>query len=403
MIILALGGCASPAKKTVPQRSLKADVSVLDRAIDRSAAYMVKNTKADGMFEYMINMDPSIRVEQEYNILRHGGAIYAMLAQYEDSPDQEMRHALLRSGRYLRLEAIGGVSGRRDMLAVWSKPEVNRKDNPLEAKLGGAGLGLVALTGIEEIEPGFTPPSELRQLGRFIVFMQRKDGSFTSKYVPEKGGRDEEWTSLYYPGEAALGLLMLYEQDHRPIWLDSAGRTLAFLARSRRGETDVPADHWALLATAKLLSFKDTELPVPRRMLVNHAIQISEAIMKDQVRSAKIAKYEGGFTDEGYVTPTATRLEGLLAARTFLPKNRKIYARVESAIRGGIDFLIRAQIKKGPYSGAFPRAVAKVKQDTPDARHFNERAEEVRIDYVQHALSAMIEYRRAFPGRAKTD
>ena len=98
------------------------------------------------------------------------------------------------------------------MLAVWSEPEVNRSGKPLQAKLGGTGLGLVALLSLENIQPGFTPLADLQALGRFTVYMQKEDGSFYSKYIPSAGGRWDEWQSLFYPGEAALGLLMLYQR-----------------------------------------------------------------------------------------------------------------------------------------------------------------------------------------------
>lgn len=49
-----------------------------------------------------------------------------------------------------------------------------------------------------------------RDCATFIVSMQRHDGSLFSKRVPPVGGKE----SLYYPGEAALGLIDLYELDH---------------------------------------------------------------------------------------------------------------------------------------------------------------------------------------------
>ena len=66
---------------------------------------------------------------------------------------------------------------------------------------------------VERTMPGTTPVEFLRRLGNFLLFMQNKDGGFYSKFIPEKGGRDDSWTSLYYPGEAALGLIMLSEKD----------------------------------------------------------------------------------------------------------------------------------------------------------------------------------------------
>jgi len=362
-------------------------------AASRSSRYLVKSTRENGMFDYRINMDPAVRVKKKYNILRHAGTIYAMSMYYKLDPDPKMRSAIERAGKYLRDKSIRPIGGRHDIQAVWSEPVVNNSGKPRQAKLGGTGLGLVALLSVEKIHPGFTPLSDLRSLGRFIVYMQKEDGSFYSKYVPSRGGRWDKWQSLYYPGEAALGLIMLYEADSSDVWIESAAKALAYLARSRQNSTNIPADHWALLATEKILSLKNIdELPVSRELLINHAIQICGTMLKEQIENPERPKYEGGFSEDGRTTPTATRLEGLQAALSFLPHSYEIREPIDAAVRRGIPFLLQAQITEGEFIGAFPRAVGKIDKDSLYANNFNRRATEVRIDYVQHALSAMIQY-----------
>lgn len=384
-------GCADPASPRI---------DAVQSATNRSARYLAKHSKEDGMFEYRINMDPTIEVKDRYNILRHAGTIYAMSMYYQLQPDDNMRSAIERAGRYLRDESIHPISGKDNMLAVWSEPDVNRSGKPLQAKLGGSGLGLVALLSLENIHPGFTPLSDLQALGRFIAYMQKEEGSFYSKYIPSMGGRWDKWQSLYYPGEAALGLLMLYEKDASHIWIETAAKTLAHLARNRKNKTNIPADHWALLATEKILSLENNdELPVSRELLINHAIQICDAILQSQIENPERPEYDGGFSEGGRTTPTATRLEGLQAILSFLPPDHEVRKRIDSAVPRGISFLLRAQIREGEFIGAFPRAIDKMDQGTPNADKFNRRATEVRIDYVQHALSAMIQYLHLMNGK----
>ncbi len=360
------------------KEAISAQIDAVQIATERSARYLVNNTRKDGMFQYRINMDSTIEVKDGYNILRHAGTIYAMSMYYKLKPDVSMRSAIKRSGRYLRDEAIHPVSGKHNVLAVWSEPDVNRKGKPLQAKLGGTGLGLVALLSLEDIHPEFTPLSDLQALGRFVVYMQKEW---------------DKWQSLFYPGEAALGLLMLYEKDSSEVWFESAARALAYMAHSRENSTDIPVDHWALLATEKILSLNNSDkLPVSRELLINHAIQICEAILRDQIKNPERPEYDGGFSEDGRITPTAIRLEGLQAALSFLPANHEIRRRIDSALPRGLSFLLRAQIKKGKFSGALPRAVEKIDRAIPGVDKFNRRATEVRIDYVQHALSAMIQY-----------
>lgn len=291
-------------------------------AINRSANYLVKNTKANGMFEYRINLNPAIKVKEKYNILRHAGAMYAMSLYYQLQPDDNLRSAVKRAGKYLRDEAIGPLPGKENMLAVLSKPYACPGNEPLQAKLGGTGLGLVALLSLENICPGSTPLADFRKLGQFIVSMQREDGSFYSKYIPSAEGVNDNWQSLYYPGEAILGLLMLYEKDPSAVWINSASKALAYLARSRKNQTDVPADHWALLATEKILSLKNNDkLLVSRELLINHAVQICDTILKRQINDTERPEYDGGFSMDGRTTPAATCLEGLIAAGSFLPRD----------------------------------------------------------------------------------
>jgi hypothetical protein len=355
----------------------------------------VKATKNDGMFEYRINMDPTVKVNQKYNILRHAGTIYAMSMYHERHPDKQVRSAIERAGKYLRDESILPLPGSEDMLGVWSKPEVNHSGKPLEIKLGGTGLGLVALLSIEKISPGFTPLPKLQALGRSIVYMQKEDGSFSSKYIPSMGGLQHGWQSLYYPGEAALGLLMLYAKDPSEIWLKSAYKALEYLARGRENSKKIPADHWALLATERLLSLENRhQLPISKKLLINHTIQICESMLKDQVTAPFQIKFDGGFSRDGRTTPTSTRLEGLLAALSYLPQDHVLRKPLLSSMERGITFLLRAQISEGEFAGAFPRSVSKKPVSNPKAIRFNSRVSEVRIDYVQHAMSALIQYQR---------
>jgi hypothetical protein len=88
----------------------------------------------------------------------------------------------------------------------------------------------------------------------------------------------------------------------------------------------------------------------------------------------------------------------LLAALTFLPpEEAELRQRITAAIHHGIAFLRRSQIQKGKYAGGIPRAIRLLPDTHPRySPSFNYRATEIRIDYVQHALSAMIQYHQEF-------
>jgi hypothetical protein len=306
--------------------------------------------------------------------------MYALATLNRARPDPRAAAAVLRASDYLQRDYIGpGV--RPGQLVVWSAPLPLHSD----AELGATGLGLVALAAAHDIDPRSVSLEQLQALGRFLLFLQKNDGSFVGKYRVGSGPV-LDWESLYYPGEAALGLIALYEVDRSPQWLDAAAKALSYLAKIRVGLSTVPADHWALIATAKLLPDCDqTACPVSRKELVQHAIQVCDSILREQITNPTASPLDGAFDATGRTAPAATRLEGLLAAMEFLPKGSgELRDRIETASDRGVAFLLRAQIKSAPYLGGMPGALA----------NRTESGSMVRIDYVQHALCAWLMYRQ---------
>ncbi len=395
----ALFGFGSP-KVQSPDSSASSQsesvvLSKLAAAAGLSAQYLDRQNDANGKFVYRLNLDPSVKLKPRYNMLRHAGTIYALADYQQWRPNDDTRRTLKKSVHFLK-KSLGPLPARADLLAIWSRPETGEINGPLRAKLGGASLALVALLNVEKVIPATTPLDDLRRLGAFLLYSQKPDGSFYSKYIPSQGGRSDKWASLYYPGEAVLGLLMLHEKDPQPQWLQAATRGLGYLALSRKGRSHVEADHWALLATARLLRMdQQTEPRTARReLLIAHAAQICESILSEQPHFPRRCLEHGCLTADGRTCASATRLEGLIAALTFLPDEHDPLAeRIRRSVRQGIAFLLRCQVQSGVHVGAVPRAIRLLPYGHPFATAaFNRRATEVRIDYVQHAMSAMIAF-----------
>jgi hypothetical protein len=264
---------------------------------------------------------------------------------------------------------------------------------PRQAKLGGTGLGLVALLSIEQVQPGFTTTDELRRLGRFLLYMQKADGSFYSKYYPEGVGRDDRWASMYYPGEAALGLLMLHEKDPQRQWLGGAAKALAALARSGSQRPKTLPDQWVLLATQRMMPhFASTTVLVSRDLLLEHARRTCRDMLDDQSQVSS-PSIRGCYTADGRTCPSATRLEGLLAALQFIPaEERSLRKELQDSVDAGIRFLVHSQIKEGPFAGGLPRVAPQFSGLEGGKTPMDKHPTEIRIDYVQHALSALLAY-----------
>jgi hypothetical protein len=365
-----------------------------------AADYLHQSVLPSGRFVYRRDLASGQEIGGRYNLLRHAGTLYA-LADYHRSvePNAQQSDNLRRAARFLVDCCVGAVAGMPGAVALWSDPALTGSRFPhVQAKLGGAGLTLVALTTLDGILPGVTNVDVWRGLGEFILAMQRSDGGFVSKYVPARGGPDTGWDSLYYPGEAALGLVMLFEHDPDPRWLQGAMDALRHLSRERERSTGLPADHWALIASARLFAvdpatlaenapaavpwFESGEVSGLRSALLAHASRLVESIVAEQIPAAGNTCLGGGFDQQGRVAPTATRLEGLIAALELLPPG-PTRERAETATVHGLAFLLEAQQTYGPLRGAVTRVSAACPATEP-------RAREVRVDTVQHVLSALL-------------
>ena len=125
-----------------------------------------------------------------------------------------------------------------------------------------------------------------------------------------------------------------------------------------------------------------------------------------QIKQSRYESLIGGFSLKGAITPTTVKVEGLSAIYPFL-SDEELARQAKSCMDLAIDFILRTQISEGPFQGAWPRAMTRYdpepnKMDGPESfierkrREHNKAAGEIRIDYVQHALSALIGYQQLF-------
>lgn len=378
-------------------RVARPSASDVAHAIDLSIGYFERSCKPEGRFVYLVD-PPTGKQYGAYNVVRHAGAIYSLAFFNRLHPDRNALAAVARAGNFLRKNYLrDDPSGR--MRIVWPVLPGTKPDD--HASLGATGLGLVALSETERANPNTIPHSDLEGMARFLVFQQRSDGSFFTEYRVTSGpleGKSKP-ANLYYPGEAILGLLSLYEVDHQKQWLIAAGKGLAYLAKSRAGRKAVPPDHWALIATAKFLPhYEQSECPATRRELQHHTVQVVNALLERLAPGTTTDPILDGSVDgEGRTTPTATSLEGLLAALESAPGAEfpaELAGAMRDTVRRAIGFLLRAQIQSGSYAGGMPgRIIGGSARSIPaDAN-----AAHIRIDYVQHALCAFLRYEKIFP------
>ena len=131
-----------------------------------------------------------------------------------------------------------------------------------------------------------------------------------------------------------------------------------------------------------------------RDAVLAHARQICQDMLSEQQYQADHDGLPAASRVDGRSCPTATRLEGLLAALTFLPAGDAPLAGDAARVDRGRHAVSAALPDHfGTACRRLPRVLPGYRQ--PDNLD-KQRAQEVRIDYVQHALSAMIQFEEEF-------
>lgn len=338
-----------------------------------SAGYLARNIDDKGRFNYLYDPLKDTRPEG-YNILRHSGTIYSMLEYYELAKDQAILQAAEKALLYLGSSIKNTRKGGIGMAVVV-------EDN--EVKLGGNALGAIAIAKYMEVTGNRKYLPLLQQLGEWILSVQEKDGDFGVHKQRFSDGAISDFRSAYYPGEAILALMRIHHLDPRSKWLDGASRGARYLVLARdKGLKDheLPHDHWLLYGLEEL--YRLDKDPV----FLEHAMRISREIVRVQNRNSVFPDWDGGFSNDPRSTPASTRMEGLGAAYR-MASGAGMSDEAEKILGSlllGTSFISRNQI--GPSWAMYMK--------NPEASLGGVRESltrfEVRIDYVQHALSAFL-------------
>ncbi len=356
------------------------DGALLVEAVTLGARYLQAGLGDDGAFTY--NYQPRRDAgDGDYNILRHAGTIYAML---------ETDQALHLPG--LRAQAERALKFLEGRLQPCISPDAGAlcliEDDA--TKLGGNALALVAMAKHAEVTGSRVRLETMRRLALRIVSIQDpKTGELKMHKQTFPGGKETSFTSDYYPGESILGLMRLYALDGEPRWADAAAKAAHYLIDVRdAGKTlaKIDHDHWLLYGLDELWRAKRDPA------FLEHAKRIVAAIVGEQNgKDTPEADWRGGWFDEPRGTPAATRAEGLMAAyRMFLAAGEPARAaEVLAAAKAAARFQLATQLREERvmFFPAPRRALGGFGESLTGY--------EVRIDYVQHNVSALLALRAA--------
>ena len=340
----------------------------LQQAVRAGGDYLLRAQKGDGSFHYEYDAFTDSVSENDYNILRHAGAAIALFQLYEATRDARYLEAARRAVVYLQ----GRFRWAREADAFYVM------DDDGKAKLGANGLALVALARQMRYDARSADAASARRLANLILRMQQRDGSFASYY--DLRGEPEDRASLYYPGEAMLGLLELYKLTRDRRLLEAARRGAAYLIEAQQGMPSPPPDAWLMQALEVLFTLKHNA------QYAAHAIRIAEAMIKEQRTADDAPLYAGSYRfGVPRATPVASRAEGLLAALRLARMTNDVRAAgIAEALKLSARFQLAQQFNAdNSYYLADPeRAAGGFRESLTSAR--------VRIDYVQHNVAALL-------------
>ncbi len=319
-----------------------------------------------------------------YNLLRHAGTTYALLQAYDRTRFEPYLDAAVAAiefllERHTRTDVRHGPSGGGATRWI---DETEREF----VKLGGPGLALLMLT--QYFEARGEPDrwlEEARELARFVVAQQLPTGELISFASRDPSGTPSTRRSVFYPGEAILGLIRLYAWDSDPRWLETAERAARWIIEVREGgkdATELENDHWLMIALSYLFTFTDDPL------FYEHGQKLTMVVARQFARNLDAARrypdYRGGYYGLPRSTPAATRGEGLTAV---LDSTRVAGSSLDNGLR-----LLRETVTHQLTAQYTPESSYWLPNPAEafGAFHGGILDTSIRNDFIQHNLSAVL-------------
>ena len=323
-------------ERGIPKIDFNKDV--LLESMIKSLDWLVKNMNEDGSFLYYYDpykdtivddMHPDMVNPLYNNILRHSGGTISLLRGYELTKSSIYLEKAKDSIEFL-LSTFRSHKYKKQYACY---PFFNKK-----SKLGGAGIGLVALMHYY-LQSGDTSYRKYMDgLVRHILSRVQKDGEMLGYYIHPKfnNGKalicvDEETKkelfSFYYPGEALLGLALYFrhikdiDMELKKDIATKSEMALDFLIHERPIKydymfTSLPADAWLMQAIEEWVKVEGFNKKEYVSFVYDDTMQMFKQMYTDDNTTALTKDYIGGFFYNygDHVYHDASRCEGVVSA-----------------------------------------------------------------------------------------
>lgn len=341
--------------------------------------FVLRQIQDDGRFHYLYYPLANTHAPPgEYSIPRHAGTVYSMALLYGQTGELRFKVGAERAIAWLN-ERIPESCGTPERGCV------------LEGQWAGLGATALSLVGMLEYQRStgderYAPT--MRRLLEYVLMLQADNGDFYHRYDPHADVIDREDKKMFFSEEAALALVMAHEVLGDDRYLEAARRALDFLTGPKYdafflGNFVYGADHWTCIAA---------EEAWPRLTSVQYldfCRGYSHFMGRLQYEpEGWPVGFEGHYGFSGVMVPQAPAAAGfteaVISTWDLSVHHGQPDRELERQVAAALDALVRDQLRPAN-SWMMP---------DPAAAHGGIRRslveQDVRIDFTQHALSALI-------------
>lgn len=210
--------------------------------VRNGAEYLLNQINRDGSFVYGIY--PRFDNEMnDYNILRHAGAVWSLICQYRLTHDDSIIPTIDKAIDYM----IDEHAVYRDDNTAYL---IEKKS--YEIKLGGCGIAALALSEYKNTFGSDKYDDFAVKLGNGILTMlDQSTGKYYHVLNPDYS-RKEEFRTVYYDGEATFALCRLYSLTGDEKWLDAAKSAVGNFIKADYVHYK---DHWIAYAMNEITKY----------------------------------------------------------------------------------------------------------------------------------------------------
>ena len=388
-----------------PKNELEFSKDIMYDKTMKSVDWLVKNMNRDGSFLYYYDpyldtvvddIHPKMIDPLYNNILRHSGGTVSLIRGYEISGDKLYLEKAKDSIDFL----ISTFRTHKYKKEFACYPFFNKK-----SKLGGAGIGLIAIMHYYIQTGDECYRKELDGLVRHILSRVDKAGEMLGYYIHPKfndakairNPSDEvkkELFSFYYPGEALLGLALYFRHVEnidvelkKDIKIKSK-MALDFLVDVRPVKYDymfeaLPADAWLMQAIEEWVKVDGFKKQSYIDFVFNDTKAMFEHMYTDENTNKNNKDYIGGFYYNygDHVYHDASRCEGVVSAyylAKYLKDEDKASWIMKNMLLSAKGLMKTFHDKKSVYAHKDPTKAL-------NSFRFKLTRQWVRVDSVQHA------------------